>query len=81
MGDIDSERQDERDLLLVLMGLALAVSIQSLIEALKTVNSLFGLTPIQYLGIQISLFVLFLIMAFALIKQLPKVGRAKSPGS
>jgi integral membrane sensor domain MASE1 len=81
MVDADSKREDAdgniRDILLIFIGLAFAVSIQSLIEALKTVNSLVGIPPILYAVTQFTLFGSFLILGFFLVTLLPKYPRRK----
>ena len=73
MADSNSERKDTRDVLLILVGLAFAISLQSLAEALKTVYSLYGYTQTEFLETQVLLFVAFLTVGLFLARLLHRL--------
>ena len=78
MADADSEREDIRDLLLVLIGVTLAVTFQSLNDGLDALIYPQGSPSYTFVESKFLLFVGFLILTFGLLRTFKRLRRRKS---
>ena len=78
MADADSEREDIRDLLLVLIGVTLAVTFQSLNDGLDALIYPQGSLSYTFVESKFLLFVGFLILTFGLLRTFKRLRRRKS---